>query len=149
VSQVPPYEAIRNLLGTYCRLIDAGDFDALGELFADAVLLDEKGQVAAKGAKAATALWSAIIRRYDDGTPHTRHSTLNPVIAVDDNGIAECDSSFVVLQQINSRIEAIAAGRYHDTFAFAEGDWRFTSRQFFLDQLGDVSHHMIGYEKET
>jgi 3-phenylpropionate/cinnamic acid dioxygenase small subunit len=147
VTDVPPYEQIRNLLGTYCRLIDTGDFDALGALFADAVLLDDEGRVAAEGAKAATALWTAIIRRYDDGTPKTRHATINPVITLEDDGAsAVCEASFVVLQQINSRIEAIAAGRYRDTFAAAEGTWHFTSRQFFLDQLGDVSHHMIGYE---
>jgi 3-phenylpropionate/cinnamic acid dioxygenase small subunit len=146
VSDVPPYEAIRNLLGTYCRLMDAGDFDALGALFTDAVLLDEHGKAAAKGAEGATALWNAVVRRYDDGTPKTRHATINPVITLDDDGTtAVCESSFVVLQQINSRIEAIAAGRYRDTFAAADGQWRFASRQFFLDQLGDVSHHMIGY----
>jgi 3-phenylpropionate/cinnamic acid dioxygenase small subunit len=142
-SSAPPYEAIRNLLGTYCRLIDAGDFEALGQLFADAVLYDEQRRVAAKGAEAATALWTGIIRRYDDGTPRTRHTTTNPVIEVAGE-TAECDSSFVVFQQIEKRIEPIAAGRYHDTFAAHDGVWRFTSRQFFLDQLGDVSHHMTG-----
>jgi hypothetical protein len=144
VSTVPPYEAIRNLLGTYCRLIDAGEFEELGQLFAQGVLLDEEGRVAAKGAEAATALWSAVVRRYDDGTPKTRHSTLNPVIELHEDGTAACQSSFVVIQQIASRLEAIAAGRYRDTFAATEGVWHFTSRQFFLDQTGDLSHHMVG-----
>jgi 3-phenylpropionate/cinnamic acid dioxygenase small subunit len=142
VSAVPPYEAIRNLLGTYCLLIDSGDFTALGELFADAVLTDDRGRIAAKGAEAATALWTGMIKRYDDGTPRTRHTTSNPVIELDGD-TAECRSSFVVLQQIDARLEPVAAGRYRDTFAYAEGAWRFTSRQFFLDQLGDVSHHMV------
>ena len=140
----PPYEAIRNLLGTYCLLIDAGDFRALGELFADGVLLDEQGRVAAKGAEAATALWTGLVQRFDDGTPHTRHTTANAIIELAGDGTAVCRSSFVVLQQIESRIEVIAMGRYRDTFSSTEGDWRFTSRQFFLDQLGDVSHHMVG-----
>ena len=86
---VPPYEAVRNLLGTYCRLIDSGDFEALGAMFADAVLLDEKGRVAAKGAEAATALWTGLVKRYDDDTPRTRHVTANPVIEVADDGTAE------------------------------------------------------------
>lgn len=145
MTDVPPYEAIRNLLGTYCHLIDAGDFEALGALFTDAVLLDENGKVAAKGAEAATALWTAVVRRYDDGTPHTRHATVNPVIRLEADGTAVCESSFLVLQQVNSRLEAIAAGRYRDTFGFTGGTWHFTSRQFFLNQLGDVSHHMIGF----
>jgi ketosteroid isomerase-like protein len=144
VTVVPPYEAIRNLLGTYCRIIDSGDFVALGAMFADAVLLDDQGRVAAKGAEAATALWTGLIKRYDDGTPKTRHTTSNPVIEVSDDGTAACHSSFVVFQQIGQRIEPIAAGRYHDTFASTDGGWHFTSRQFFLDHLGDVSHHMTG-----
>lgn len=141
---VPPYEAIRNLLGTYCRLIDAGDFHALGELFAQGVLLDEQGRVAAKGAEAATALWTGLVRRYEDGTPRTRHMTSNPVIEIGEDGTALCLASFVVFQQLGSTIEVIAAGRYRDTFSSTEGVWCFTSRQFFLDQLGDVSQHMVG-----
>ncbi|HUR51437.1 MAG TPA: nuclear transport factor 2 family protein [Mycobacteriales bacterium] len=144
MTTVPPYEAIRNLLGTYCRLIDAGDFTALGELFAEGVLLDERGRVAAKGAEAATALWTAVVRVYDDGTPHTRHTTQNPVIELHEDGTAVCLSSFVVFQQVASRLETIVAGRYRDTFGARDGVWHFTSRQFFLDQVGDVSHHMAG-----
>ena len=144
MSTLPPYEAIRNLLGTYCLLIDAGDFTALGELFADGVLLDDRGRVAAKGAEAATALWTGLVQRYDDGTPRTRHTTANPVIELADDGTAVCRSSFVVFQQLGSKLEVIAAGRYRDTFASTDGVWRFASRQFFLDQLGDVSQHMVG-----
>ena len=88
MTVVPPYEAIRNLLGTYCRIIDSGDFVALGELFADAVLLDDQGRVAAKGAEAATALWTGLIKRYEDGTPKTRHTTTNPVIELAADGTA-------------------------------------------------------------
>lgn len=138
------YEAIRNLLGTYCALIDAGDFEALGQLFADAVMTDERGRTAARGSADATALWTGMIKRYDDGTPRTRHTTSNPVISVLDDGTAVCDSSFVVFQAIDGDIKPIADGRYHDTFACKDGSWRFTSRQFFLDHLGDVSHHMTG-----
>src|SRR5262249_1812164 len=114
------------------------------QLFADAVLLDDQGRVAAKGAESATALWTGLITRYDDGTPHTRHTTSNPVISLLEDGTAVCDSSFVVFQQIDSRIQPIPDGRYRDTFAPTDGIWRFTSRQFFLDHLGDVSHHMTG-----
>jgi len=139
----PPYEAIRNLLGTYCELIDAGDFAGLGELFSDAVLLDERGRVAARGAADTTALWTGMIKRYD-GSPRTRHTVNGPVIEVRDDGTADCRSSFVVFQQLGAgRLAPIAAGRYRDTFASDEGVWRFTSRQFFLDQTGDVSQHMM------
>lgn len=140
---IPPYEAIRNLLGEYCQLLDAGDFDGLGEMFTGAVLLDDKGREAARGAAAATEMWSLLIKRYD-GSPRTRHVVSGPVIELDGD-TAVCRSSFVVFQQTGpGRLEPIAAGSYRDTFASHEGTWCFTSRQFFLDQLGDVSQHMVG-----
>ncbi|MGB8650341.1 MAG: nuclear transport factor 2 family protein [Mycobacteriales bacterium] len=138
-----PYEAIRNLLGTYCLLIDAGDLDGLGELFAEAVLLDDSGREVARGAAQCTALWRRMVHLYD-GSPRTRHTVSAPVIDVEGE-TAVCRSSFVVFQQLGAgRLEPVAAGRYRDTFAGDGGTWRFTSRQFFLDQLGDVSQHMVG-----
>jgi ketosteroid isomerase-like protein len=139
---IPPYEAIRNLLGTYSLLLDAGDFPALGLLFKDAVLLDDRGREAARGADAATALWTALITRYD-GSPRTRHIVAGPVIEVDGDA-AVCRSAFVVLQQTGpGRLEPVAAGRYRDEFACTDGTWHFTIRQFFLDQVGDMSNHMV------
>jgi 3-phenylpropionate/cinnamic acid dioxygenase small subunit len=140
----PAHEQIRNLLGRYCHLLDAGDFTGLGLLFADAVLTDDRGRVAAKGAESATALWAGTVRRYDDGTPRTRHTTTNAVIEVHEDGTARCESSFVVFQHLGNRVEPIATGRYHDTFSCQDGTWRFSSRQFHLDHVGDVSHHMTG-----
>ncbi len=36
-------DRIRNLLGTYCERIDAGDFDGVGALFGAGALADEHG----------------------------------------------------------------------------------------------------------
>jgi 3-phenylpropionate/cinnamic acid dioxygenase small subunit len=140
--QAGPYEAIRNLLGTYCELIDAGDFEGLGCLFANATLTDDRGRIAARGAADATALWTGLIKRYD-GSPRTRHTVSGPVIEVREDGTASCRSAFVVFQQLGpGRLEPIASGRYRDEFACTDEEWRFTSRQFFLDHTGDVSQHM-------
>jgi ketosteroid isomerase-like protein len=139
---VSAYEAIRNLLGTYCEVMDAGDFVALGELFADGVLQDDKGREIARGAEAVTSLWSAMVRLYD-GSPRTRHLVTGPVIEVDGES-ATCRSSFAVLQQVSGGpLEPVAAGRYRDEFACTHGRWHFTTRQFFLDQEGDMSRHMV------
>lgn len=43
------HEAIRNLLGSYCEVMDAGDFAALGRLFADGELVDDQGRRIARG----------------------------------------------------------------------------------------------------
>lgn len=139
---IPPYEAIRNLLGTYSLLLDEGDFDGLGRMFTRAVLLDDRGREAATGAESATALWTALIRRYD-GSPRTRHVIAGPVIEVT-GATAVARSTFLVLQQTGAgRLEPICAGRYRDEFACTDGVWHFTSRQFFLDQAGDMSKHMV------
>lgn len=138
-----PYEEIRNLLGTYCERIDAGDFAALGELFADGALLDEHGAEIARGADQVAALYTRITRLYD-GSPRTRHMVAAPVIELDGD-TATCRSSYVVFQRLpNGRVETIAGGRYRDTFAWTYGAWHFTSRTFFLDQIGDMSHHLEG-----
>lgn len=137
---VPPYEAIRNLLGTYCEVMDTADWTALGRLFADGHLVDEKGREIARGAEAVTALWSTMVRVYD-GSPRTRHLVTGPVITVQEQ-TALCRSAFTVLQQGEDGVlRIIAAGRYRDTFACTNGTWHFTERQFLLDQEGDMSGH--------
>jgi ketosteroid isomerase-like protein len=138
-----PYEDIRNLLGTYCERIDSGDFASVAELFADGVLLDDKGAEIARGAAQCAALWTRIIRLYD-GSPRTRHMVAAPVIELDGD-TATCRSSYVVFQGLpNGRFEPICGGRYRDTFAWDSSGWHFTSRMFFLDQIGDLSHHLEG-----
>lgn len=136
------HEAIRNLLGSYCEVMDAGDWDGLGALFAQGALLDDKEREIARGAAAVTALWTAMVRRYD-GSPRTRHLVSGPIIEVDGD-TATCRSSFLALQQVDGgSLRPLAAGRYRDTFATMDGRWQFTSRQFFLDQEGDLSQHMV------
>ena len=136
------HEAVRNLLGTYCEVMDAGDWTALGALFADGVLLDDRGRVIAHGAAAVTDLWTLMVHLHD-GSPRTRHLVSGPVIEVAGDR-ATCRSSFLALQQVaDGPLQPVAAGRYRDEFACTGGRWHFTSRQFFLDQEGDMSRHMV------
>jgi ketosteroid isomerase-like protein len=139
---IPPYEAIRNLLGTYCEVMDAGDFDGLGALFAKGKITDPRGRDIARGQEAIAALWKAMVRVYG-GSPRTRHLVTGPVIEVDGD-TATCRSSFAVLQTFDDgSLNPVAAGRYRDTFGFLDGRWCFTERQFFLEQEGDMSQHMV------
>jgi len=136
------YEAIRNLLGTYCEVMDAADWDGLGELFADARIIDDKGREIAGGREGVTHLWRAMVHLYD-GSPCTRHIVTGPIIDVTDT-TATCRSSFVVAQKVpDGELRLVAAGRYRDTFAVRNGRWVFTERQFFLDQEGDMSQHLV------
>jgi hypothetical protein len=138
------YEAIRNLLGRYCELIDAGDFGGLGELLAHAVLRDDAGNETARGRDGVVALYEATTRRHADGTPRTRHITANPIIEVDEAaGTATARSAFLVLQATAAvPLQPIVSGRYRDRFEVRDGAWAFTERAFAVDLVGDLSDHL-------
>jgi 3-phenylpropionate/cinnamic acid dioxygenase small subunit len=138
------HEAIRNLLGRYCELMDAGHFAGLAELFAHATLADEHGNVFATGSAEMLAMWQAQTLLYD-GSPRTRHVTANPVIDLDEpTGTAEVSSSYVVFQQTDEfALQPIVSGRYYDTFIRDDtGRWRFAQRRYAVDHVGDLSHHL-------
>jgi len=136
-------EAIRNLLGRYCERMDAGDWDGLADLFADAVLTDFDGHEAARGRDGVLRLYRDGTLTYD-GSPRTRHLTTNSVIEVNEEaGSAEARSSFVVFQDTDAlALQPIAAGRYRDRFVRRNGTWHFSERAFALDQVGDLSQHL-------
>ncbi|HET6817657.1 MAG TPA: nuclear transport factor 2 family protein [Mycobacteriales bacterium] len=138
------HEQIRNLLGRYCELMDAGRFAGLAELFAHATLADEHGNVFATGSAEVLAMWTAQTTLYD-GSPRTRHVTANPVIDLDEGtGIAEVSSSYVVFQQTDALpLQPIITGRYFDVFTrHDDGTWHWTQRRYAVDHVGDLSHHL-------
>ena len=143
------HEAIRNLLGKYCELMDAGQFAGLAELFAHATLADEHGNVFATGADEMHAMWAKQTILYD-GRPRTRHVTANPVIDVDEQaGIAQVSSSYIVFQGTDELpLQPIVTGRYLDTFTRGQAGWHFTQRRYAIDHVGDLSHHLRGNPRD-
>ena len=139
----PAHEAIRNLLGRYCELIDAGDLDGVADLLAGAVLRDDAGNELARG-RDGVARFYARTRIHADGTPRTRHVTTNSIIDVDeDAGTATARSAYVVLQATDTLpLQPIIAGRYRDRFARREGEWSFSERAFAVDLVGHLSDHL-------
>ena len=143
------HEAIRNLLGNYCELMDAGHFAELADLFARATLADEHGNVFATGSDEMRAMWErqtilypANSRAPHDGRPRTKHVTANPVIHVDGDN-ATCSSSYIVFQGTDDvPLQPIVTGRYADTFSRDETGWHFTQRRYAIDHVGDLSHHL-------
>jgi ketosteroid isomerase-like protein len=138
------HDAIRNLLGTYCDLMDAGDFAGLATLFADATLADEHGNVFATGTDEVQAMWEQQTILYD-GSPRTRHITANPVIEIDEvDGVAACNSSYIVFQGTDDMpLQPIISGRYEDLFYLGgDGSWHWQHRAYAVDHLGDLSHHL-------
>lgn len=135
------HEAVRNLLGTYCELMDVADWVAVGALFADADLVGPDERVVASGSAAVTALYERGTRLYD-GSPRTRHVTSNMIVEVE-GGDATARSAYVVFQSVPGfPLQPIITGRYRDRFVRAGSGWRFAQRQFLVDHAGDLSHHL-------
>jgi 3-phenylpropionate/cinnamic acid dioxygenase small subunit len=121
--------------------MDAADWAGVGELFAAGELAAPDESVVAAGADGVAAMYAGGTVLYD-GSPRTRHITANPIIEVDGD-TATVRSSFVVLQGVDAlALQPIISGRYRDTFRCTDGQWHFARRQFFVDQVGDLSRHL-------
>lgn len=137
--------AITNLLYRYAELIDAGDLAGAAALFAHARIKLRGGQET--DSAGVLAMWRQRVVLHDCGTPRTRHVVTNPIVEVDEAaGTATCRSCYTVLQRTETLpLQVIAAGRYIDTFARVDGEWRFASRDYSLfDMQGDLSQHLSG-----
>ncbi len=136
--------AITTLMYRYTEYIDAADFDALAELFADAVLTNEgvPGEIA--GGAAIKQLYVSTNRVHPDGTLRTRHVTANVIVDIDEQaGTASARSSFVVFQQTPALpLQPIVTGRYRDRFARTNRGWSFAQRHIIVDHVGDVREHL-------
>jgi hypothetical protein len=137
--------AIEALIFDYADRIDRGDFAAVGALFADGAVAGPDGTPIARGQAAVQRLYERTTRRYEDGTPRTKHVTTNLRIELDlGRGEAGAQSYFTVLQALPGfPLQPIVAGRYADRFAEQAGAWRFRERRMFLDLVGDVSRHLL------
>jgi 3-phenylpropionate/cinnamic acid dioxygenase small subunit len=138
------YHAITTLMYRYTEYIDAADFDAIGNLFSDAVMTNEgvAGEIA--GGNAIKHLYTSTNRVHDDGTLRTRHLTANVIVDIDEqSGTATARSSFVVFQQTPAlHLQPIVTGRYRDRFARVDREWRFAQRHIVVDHVGDVREHL-------
>jgi 3-phenylpropionate/cinnamic acid dioxygenase small subunit len=136
--------AIENLVYAYAERIDAGDFAGVAALFAHGRIEAAPG-VVIEGAERVRKLYESTTRRYEDGTPRTRHLITNVAVEVDEEaGTATARSYYTVLQQTDELpLQAIIAGHYHDTFHRLADEWCFDTRTMFVDLKGDLSKHLL------
>ena len=136
--------AITNLLFRYAECIDAADFDGVADLLAHATLTAENSPMHLEGRDAVRAHFVDNVRVHPDGL-RTKHVTTNPIVDLDDEtGTAACRSYCTVLQASppTLALAPIWAGRYHDTFERVDGAWRFRTRHFISDLVGDMREHL-------
>jgi len=131
--------AVIELLYRYAELIDAGDFDGVGELLG-------RGEfMGVAGAESIAKLFATTTRRFPDhgNTPRTRHLVLNPIVDVNGD-VATARSTFCVVQRTDTvALQPIVVGRYADTFGRDAQGWHFTARTVDVEMVGDVSDHLM------
>ena len=138
---------ITNLIYSYAELLDAGDLDAVAELFAHGRICGvENGPPATvfSGKAGVRRMHDMATRIYEDGTPKTKHNTSNVALRIDEaQGTARSTSYYCVTQATPALpLQVIVTGHYKDTFQRLGGTWWFDTRTMFVDQVGDVSHHL-------
>jgi hypothetical protein len=140
--------AITELLYRYAELIDAGDFDGIGQLLGRATF-GGAATASTSGAEALAKLFASTTRRYPDSgnTPRTRHLVLNPIVEIHSNRTATARSTFCVVQATETLpLQPIVVGRYLDRFGCSTNDpagWFFTERTVDVEMIGDVSAHLM------
>jgi hypothetical protein len=138
---------IENLLHTYALRIDAGDLDGVADLFAHGRIhgqQDGPPETVFEGRAGVLAMYRAAVRLYPDGTPRTKHLTTNAIVDVDEAaGTATSRSTYLVTQATDDLpLQVVVTGHYRDTFHRLDDRWWFDTRTMYVDQVGDLSHHL-------
>ena len=139
------YIEIMNMIYSYPDRLDRGDYEGVGELFADAQIDMGSGEIL-RGADAVRASFEQWTRRYpDDGTPHTRHCITNPIVQIDETaGTAVVRYYITVMQRTDAfPLQPVWANKYEDHLRRVDGQWRITYRRGFDHLPGDTSHHLL------
>ena len=136
---------IENLLYLYAEAIDAGDFEAIGQLFSKGKMFGTDGAVSGEGSDGVRAIYDRSTKVFEDGTPKTQHVTTNAIFEFSEGGrSAQVRSRFTVFQALpDFPLQPIITGHYADTFAYTDADgWHFTERRMRTVLLGDLSRHL-------
>ena len=126
-------------------MIDSGDFDGIGELFAHAML--GSGDSAIRGGDELVSMLKRLVRTYEGGTTGTKHIVTNLVVEVAADRLTATAKSYITVMQARPPefpLQMIASNRHFDRFERVEGVWRFTERVDVQDLAGDMSHHITG-----
>ena len=134
---------VHNLIARYAELLDEGDFDALGGLFARASLSFSPGGISLRGAGEIADFYQRAIQIDDTTcTPGTVHRVYNTIVAPAPSGW-QARSRYDVLQRVNdTEVKLVAFGRYFDTFQIVGDVCCFKTRKVVSEFLGDTERHI-------
>lgn len=144
-SMLEDKEAIRDLLATYCFLLDGGELDKWVELFTEDGTFDVGALGKAQGRTAIKEFISRI--RLTTGKVHgVKHCTLNSIISVTGTE-ARADSYVLVVRDSDQKIDTALAGRYEDLIAKQGDQWRFKVRNVYLDIVARLDRTSVRSRK--
>ena len=135
---------ITALVNSYALLLDAGDLDAVAELFEHSTWRSEPHGTVAHGIAEIRPIYEKL-RVYGDGTLRTKHLLTNMTVQLEPDGTtASSHCYWTVLQNAvpRQRIDVILSGQYVDKFEKVGGTWRFADRLIRVDLEGDQSGHV-------
>jgi 3-phenylpropionate/cinnamic acid dioxygenase small subunit len=138
---------IKNLVYAYAERLDAGDLDGVAALFAHGRICgmeDGPPETVFAGVARVRQMYEMATRLYEDGTPKTKHLTTNVALHVDEDAGTAHGSAYYCVTQATPELplQVIVTGRYRDTFHRIDGTWWFDTRTMYVDQAGDLSHHL-------
>jgi hypothetical protein len=126
-------------------LLEAADFDGVGELLAHATFgADKIGRKVFSGKNEITAQYARTNIVYPEGGRRTKEIYTNVLVDLDlDAGTASSITSFTVAQQVpGGRFELLVAGRYEDEWRRVDGRWRWFDRYVVAQYHNDLDGHM-------
>jgi len=150
----PVYASIARLVFGYAERLDAGDLDGMATLFAKATLrtTGPDGITTFNGKDEVFHAFDSSVRRFEDGTPSTKHVTTNLIVDPGADGrTASARSYFTVLQaRPTLPLQVVISGKYRDEFVLDESGWRFADRLIRIELVGELREHLtVGVTLET
>jgi SnoaL-like domain len=125
--------------------LEAGDFDAVGELLAHATFgADKIGRKMFTGKDEISAQYARTNIVYPEGGRRTKEVYTNIVVDIDlDAQTAASVTSFTVAQQVpGEAFELLVAGRYEDEWERVDERWRWSDRYVVAQYHNDLNRHM-------
>jgi len=127
--------AITALVHSYASLVDAGDVDAVAELFEHATWRSDASDVVRHGSAEVRPVYEQLIT--SGGATRTKHLLTNLTVAVRPgapSASARCTWS-VLRSDTGDQLSITLSGRYIDRFAKVDGRWRFADRLITTDPV--------------
>jgi hypothetical protein len=138
--------AIHTLIVSYAERVDSGRFAEAAAMFEHATYrvertVDGSSQFEVHEGADAVHEYMSRTRRYEDGTPRTRHVNTNVNISITGDTATSRDYVTVFQATPTLPLQPVASGCYVDAFERVAGGWRFTDRLITGFLVGDVSQH--------